>query len=325
MLSTSTTSRQLTSQCFTVRLTCLPVASPASPTVLPESSRVQRTSATCGPQCLEAFDKLSPGGSWAKTFAGLLVGMPAWYSTRCKLTWKLKVTKSSRWFFLLQASVPRTDGSASSLLPTPDCSDRRSQASRQWGLSNYAKAGLLPTPTTQEPTTMPEHLSQTGRRMTKDGTASHSLNLGRLAVMGLLPTPRCSEVMANIAITPTLQNRHKSNLEEVISGIMWSTPTAQDHNNQVLPPSQLTRDTLPGRVMRLSAAGLLPTPMAQECDKITGLENQDSLTKRARQITGETSRLSTRFVTEMMGFPRDWLERPFQVGEEAQQKPSATR
>ena len=32
------------------------------------------------------------------------------------------------------------------LLPTPDCSDRRSQKSRQWGLSNFAKASLLPTP-----------------------------------------------------------------------------------------------------------------------------------------------------------------------------------
>ncbi|OQB66335.1 MAG: hypothetical protein BWX93_01986 [Bacteroidetes bacterium ADurb.Bin139] len=33
------------------------------------------------------------------------------------------------------------------LLPTPDCSDRRSDKSSQWGLSNYAKNRMLPTPT----------------------------------------------------------------------------------------------------------------------------------------------------------------------------------
>lgn len=36
------------------------------------------------------------------------------------------------------------------LLPTPDCSDRRSDNSTQWGLTNYAKNGLLPTPATRD-------------------------------------------------------------------------------------------------------------------------------------------------------------------------------
>jgi len=63
---------------------------------------------------------------------------------------------------------------------------------------------------------------------------------------------------------------------------------------------------------------LLPTPMAQEHDKITGKENQDSLTKRARQLTGKTSQLSPLFVEEMMGFPQGWTVSPFQSGEESQ-------
>lgn len=36
------------------------------------------------------------------------------------------------------------------LIPTPDCSDRRSDNSKQWGLSNYARNGLLPTPTADD-------------------------------------------------------------------------------------------------------------------------------------------------------------------------------
>jgi hypothetical protein len=70
--------------------------------------------------------------------------------------------------------------------------------------------------------------------------------------------------------------------------------------------------------------GMLPTPIAQEHDKITGKENQDSLTKRARQITGKTSQLSPLFVEEMMGFPKNWTALPFQSGEENLSKPMET-
>jgi hypothetical protein len=58
--------------------------------------------------------------------------------------------------------------------------------------------------------------------------------------------------------------------------------------------------------------------MAQESDKITGKENQDSMTKRVREATGKTSQLSPQFVEEMMGFPKGWTASPFQSGEESQ-------
>jgi hypothetical protein len=47
---------------------------------------------------------------------------------------------------------------------------------------------MLPTPTTQEPTSLCE-MNENGRRVTKDKTDSRSLNLGRMAAMGMLPTP----------------------------------------------------------------------------------------------------------------------------------------
>lgn len=70
--------------------------------------------------------------------------------------------------------------------------------------------------------------------------------------------------------------------------------------------------------------GLLPTPLAEEHDKITGKENQDSLTKRARLQTGKTSQLSPLFVEEMMGFPKNWTASPFQSGDEKASKPTGT-
>ena len=63
--------------------------------------------------------------------------------------------------------------------------------------------------------------------------------------------------------------------------------------------------------------GMLPTPMASEGGKMSGglTENQMSLTKMAREITGKTSQLNPLFVAEMMGFPPNWTVLPFQNGE----------
>ena len=71
-----------------------------------------------------------------------------------------------------------------------------------------------------------------------------------------------------------------------------------------------------GTPLTMAVSAMLPTPMAQEHDKITGKENQDSLTKRVREETGQTSQLSPLFVEEMMGFPKGWTTSPFQSGEE---------
>ena len=39
---------------------------------------------------------------------------------------------------------------------------------------------------------------------------------------------------------------------------------------------------------------------------------------------GKTSQLNTRFVAEMMGFPKDWTELPFLNGEQNQSKGTET-
>jgi hypothetical protein len=59
--------------------------------------------------------------------------------------------------------------------------------------------------------------------------------------------------------------------------------------------------------------GMLPTPQAYDNPaKNTGKRNQDGLQKRAFEMTGQTSQLNPQFVAEMMGFPPNWLESPFQ-------------
>ena len=150
---------------------------------------------------------------WAKTFPALLIGQKGWYSRRCKLTWKLRGTRSSRLYFQLVPSTLPTEGTGSGLLPTP-CTvetdnhekviDNMSRGltlkSREAGhniqnnLTNMGTMGLLPTPSTQEPISDCD-ITENGRRKTKDGKDSHSLNLGR--AVGLLPTPKAVEIEEN--------------------------------------------------------------------------------------------------------------------------------
>jgi hypothetical protein len=78
----------------------------------------------------------------------------------------------------------------------------------------------------------------------------------------------------------------------------------------------------PTTIDKVKLIGLLPTPMSQESDKITGKENQHSLTKLICSQTLKPSHLNPRFVGEMMGFPPNWTELPFQNGEMKASKPT---
>ena len=210
------------------------------------------TSATCGQRCLEQYERSSQGGSWARMFAGLLVGRTDWYSMRCMLTWNLRATKSKRLYFLLQASTPRTTEIGS---------------------------GLLPTIQTQ------------GLKVCNSNGNTEFMDLR------LLPTPKATEI----------EEDYQS----------WRQQMISSGNPKNIGKTTCNLGTMARNYM-------LPTPMAQECDKITGTENQDSLTKRCRTITGKTSQLNPRFVEEMMGFPMGWTESPFLAGAESPLKPTAT-
>jgi hypothetical protein len=309
-------------------------------TAKPENDLERKMTATSGRKCLEQYGRFSRVGSWERMFSALLIGTGDWYSMKCKLTWKMKGTSYNRMYFQLVPSTHRTDEIEFGLLPTPRAMEvvehPEAQAERlgdrtggklnnlssgakfgmlptpkTWDakthspnmgketmmvngqavnmrkdgttfgplLLDMAKAGLLPTPTTQEPST-PCEITATGRRMTKDGKGSHSLNLGRLA--GMIPTPTAMDSTGATA---------KMKSSQVKEGSMHSVTLSR-------------------------FVGMMPTPMASDCgEKVTGLENQDSLVKMAREVTGKTSQLNPRFVAEMMGFPPNWTESPFLSGD----------
>lgn len=194
-------------------------------TSLPEGSRVSRTARRAkekgktmivisGLTCYDVFEKSDLAGSWAKTFSGLLLGMPGWYSKRCALTLNLKVTPYSRLFFQLLPSTLHTEETASGLLPTVTCMDSTNATATM--KSNQVKEGSM-----------------------------HSVTLSRAMAMGMLPTPQLRD---------------------------YKGATGVNRNSESVPDA-------------------------------------------VNRIAGKPSQLSPRFVAEMMGFPTNWTELPFQSGE----------
>ena len=306
MQNNSETSKSSTRQLTLDELISSPEASHANRSALQEKEKEQRMNATCGKRCLELSESVNPVGSWARTFAGLLIGRTDWFSKRVALTWKLSGTPSNRLLFQL---VPST-------LPT-----------------DATEFGLLLTPTTSEPV---HDLEKFKARMEKYPNGTTMPNLAT-QVHGMLPTPnafdwntpRSPEAWKNAKEKhgSTLQNP----LKQMASVGMLPTPTTKNVTGGAVQVNEKGKRQNKGgtefsaQLHDLAKSGMLPTPIAQEHDKITGKENQDSLTKRARTMTGKTSQLSPLFVEEMMGFPKNWTALPFQSGEENQSKDTETQ
>lgn len=192
----------------------------ASPFPLPAGERARRTAVTSGLTCSVPFTRSGPVGLLVRT----LVASSRWYSPARRLTWdvsplcserislytasgrntssrpsavilSVKDIPSSRCLFRLVPSVPRTEGTAYGLLPTPMARDYspRGPNCLQKGLPEIIREMLLPTPTATE-----IHHRQRVERWKRQGrTSMHEAEDGEknpngltdfLDFHGLLPT-----------------------------------------------------------------------------------------------------------------------------------------
>jgi hypothetical protein len=124
--------------------------------------------------------------------------------------------------------------------------------------------------------------------------------------------------------------------EEIEFGLL-PTPTAvqRDHPERVealkltgarTMMSRLNGENRPNSILdAMNFYGMLPTPTAQIIKHSHKKEYWDKRIKAGRQedlsmvihgYNGLTSQLNPRFVAEMMGFPPNWTELPFQSGEQ---------
>ena len=128
---------------------------------------------TSGMKLLESLENVNPNGSLAKMLKALLTSTTAWYSDRCKLTWKKKVSKSNVLLFQLQASVLGTKEKEFGLWATPNTMD------------------VLP-PRSKEGTTRQMTTARKGR--TKPANLREQVDPSTMEMYGwMLPTPSAQE------------------------------------------------------------------------------------------------------------------------------------
>lgn len=254
-------------------------AFPASHSVALGSDEARKTTAISGQRCFELYGRLLPTGSLVKTLAAYLLGTEAWYSTKCALTWKLKVTKSGRSLFQLQASTPRTDGTAFGLLLTPS-------------------AGVHIEET---PESMRARANKNGYR---NGTRWNSL--ASQVRFGMLPTVLATEGAKG---SPNANNHGYPKLTNIIANLL-PTPTLggfDDTNQRALKKGQLHA---------VVHQALLKTPSASDpvggiMEIRKGTTGKYKLRDQVPHFTGGAKhglRLQPGFALWMMGYPEDWLD-----------------
>ena len=120
---------------------------------LQEKEKEQMTIDTYGMKLLESSENVNQNGSLAKMLKVLLTSKKAWYSDRCKLTWKKKVSKSNVLLYQLQASVlgikEKESGLSDVMYPTPtqDSASERTKKYKQEGTPLPMAVKMFPTPT----------------------------------------------------------------------------------------------------------------------------------------------------------------------------------
>ena len=298
------------------RTSSSPADSPVSHTPRPGSDMARRTLDTFGRRCLGSYERFDRHGSWARMFSALLLGMEDWYSTRCRLTWKLKGTKYNRMYFQLQVSTHRTSETGSGLLltpglveiaETPEDYQARQRKRTEAGLNQAPHPGnkykcltsqvlysgmLLKTPSAMD--AYSENLSKKEQKFVNSGTLAQEIQSGFVEKRwpGMLPTPQSRD------------EKNGSRMEDGRTQRKMEQGWSFGLND-------------------LSSMGMLPTPTAISdakggCTRHNPNRQKDTLAHAMHAANmvqvGKTSQLNPRFVGEMMGFPPNWTELPFLNG-----------
>ena len=162
------------------------VGFPASLSAMPGSGEARTMTAISGQKCLESYKRQGQLGSLVR----MLLGSSAWHSTKCVLTWKQKVTKSSRSLFQLAVSMPPTEETEFGLLRG---------GGRCGQLQGHQAEG------------------QTTRR---NACGHRDIEEQQISWVLFWPTPKANKVhpMITDKNRQKLSSRNKANLEEVIAG-----------------------------------------------------------------------------------------------------------
>jgi hypothetical protein len=150
---------------------------------------------------------------------------------------------------------------------------------------------------------------------------------------GMLPTPNAAEGYKG-AKTYNPKSQMGSSLSAMAGSGMLPTPTAMDSTSATA--SMKSTQVKEGSMHSMTLSRFLLTPSASDglrsgmtMDSLkrhnkVNAENSNLAEQIAHKVGGGTSHLNPRFVAEMMGFPVNWTELPFQSGEQNPSKDTET-
>lgn len=143
-----------------------------------------------------------------------------------------------------------------------------------------------------------------------------------------LPTPNArdwKDTIGNGKDSPSIGVTRGYSLGQKLNS-MLPTPTAMDSTNATatMKSTQVKEGSMHSVTLtRALSMGMLPTPTAGNENSQHSIAEWGGSGNSMRKIPGSFSPLNPRFVAEMMGFPPNWTELPFQSGEQNQSKDTA--
>jgi hypothetical protein len=138
---------------------------------LQEREEERMMTATSGMKLLGLLGSANRGGLLEKMLKELLTSKEVWFSDKCKMIWKKRVSKSNVLLFQLQASVRGIKGKEYGSLPTPtamDYIDRKTM--RPSRAATNRKSGYLSEMIKMYPTPTQDAASERTKKYKQGGT-----------------------------------------------------------------------------------------------------------------------------------------------------------
>jgi hypothetical protein len=306
------------------------------------NKKEEMTTDISGQKCLDSLKKSNPSSLLERMCKELLTSKTAWSSDRCKMTWKVKVSKSNVSLYQLQASVLGINDSESGLWLTPSTMDisQRSPDAMKKRIEMRKKTGRTSIP----PGSLSEQV-QTGRP-TKD-----MREVMDMETMKMYPTPRTGGgsrpngkggkvLEEEVMIEYGLRERGGKTLKQ-----MYPTPSAQEAGEKIvetltskdgsqLKPNERAYNPKTGKHVQMTlnrTVQMFPTPSAScQLDVVAPPETVkknssgwsvtrvgtgtkfgaklNDVVNKVNQPIEPGGKLNPTFVEFLMGFPENWTK-----------------
>jgi hypothetical protein len=280
--------------------------SPASRSALQENKKEEMTTVISGQKCLDSLKKSNPSSLLERMCKDLLTSKTAWYSDRCKMTWKVKVSKSNVSLYQLQASVLGTKDIGSGLWATPNTMDYlppRSAAGTKKLMEGHRKGRT-------KPSNLREQVDPETMRM--------------------YPTPRSSGQENAETLIKRKGEKAAAQHNLTANVQMYPTPSASCGMDVVAPPETVEKNSSGWSVRRVGTGTkfgaklndvvnkldkMYPTPMARDHKDISfnntwklGSKAQPTMAREVLKNNTPGGKLNPTFVEFLMGFPESWTK-----------------